>query len=205
MKIVKPSAILKKYTPDPELAIEEAGRTAYQSADKITADSAGAFIRKLDRLGHLSVFEHASATIKFVIDRGVSHELVRHRLASYTQESTRFCCYAKDKYGGEISVIEPPGLGVHNDEWKNACYRAELSYLGMIRNGIAPQIARSVLPTCLKTEIVVTANFREWLHIFKLRTSSAAHPQIREVMKIAQGLLAAIAPNVFKPGSGERE
>lgn len=203
MKIVEPSASLMSWTRhdllQAEQHIERCGRVCYKSEDKITADSAGKFIRMLIEREHESVLEHASATILFVCDRGVSHELVRHRLASYSQESTRYCNYSKDKHGGEITVIRPPGmtLGRTTEGWELACRTSEGIYLGMLKDKISPQIARSVLPTCLKTEIAVTANLREWKHILKLRTSKAAHPQIREIMLMAGEKLKEIAPNVF--------
>jgi len=148
--------------------------------------------------GHHSVIEHASASFLFVCDRGVTHELVRHRLAAYSQESTRYCNYGKDKFGKEITVIEPPGLTVsQRGDWARAVREAEIGYLELLNNGCSPQIARSVLPNCLKTEIVTTCNLREWRHIFKLRTSKAAHPQIREVMNMALWKLKNLCPNVF--------
>jgi thymidylate synthase (FAD) len=129
----------------------------------------------------------------------VSHELVRHRLASYCQESTRYCNYGSDKFSNEIRVIEPPQL-LPEDRfvWELQCKKIEETYLAMISQGISPQIARSILPNCLKTEIVVTTNFREWRHILKLRTSSATHPQIREIMQMALNLLKEVSPTCFE-------
>jgi len=183
MKIIEPSVELMAYTPDMLQVIERAGRTCYKAEDKITVLSAYDFILMLRERGHHSVLEHGSATIKFICDRGVTHELVRHRLASYSQESTRYCNYGKGKFGSAITVIKPPGLNEEAERhWCIACEEAEASYLGMIKEGMAPQIARSVLPICLKTEIVTTANVREWRHILTLRTSGKAHPQIRKLM-----------------------
>jgi thymidylate synthase (FAD) len=206
MKIVKPSAELLWITPDAELQIERVARTCYKSEDKMTGDSAAALITRLIKSGHHAMLEHASASFKFVCDRGVTHELVRHRLCAYAQESTRYCNYGANKFGNEITVIEPPGLraplvnGQHNviyDAWWFACQDAEKKYLQMLEAGIPPQIARSVLPTCLKTEIVCTANLREWRHIFSLRLSNAAHPQIREIMYPALETLYHHCRNVF--------
>jgi thymidylate synthase (FAD) len=207
MKIVKPSAELLWITPDAELQIERAARTCYKSEDKMTVDSAAALITRLIKSGHHAMLEHASASFKFVCDRGVTHELVRHRLCAYAQESTRYCNYGKEKFGNEITVIKPPGLKEINDpldpdrdtlmRWYNACMDAEFSYLELLKNNVPPQIARSVLPTCLKTEIVCTANLREWRHIFSLRLSSAAHPQIREIMYPASEILYHHCPSVF--------
>ena len=201
MRIVKPSAELLWITPDAEQVIERSGRTCYKSEDAITKDSAGKFIRKIIASGHHSVIEHASASFLFICDRGVTHELVRHRLVSYSQESTRYCNYGKNRFGNEITVIEPPGLTeTQRDIWTKAVLCAEERYLLLLNNlgqTCPPQIARSVLPNCLKTEIVTTCNLREWRHIFKLRTSEAAHPQIREIMDIALAKLFPLRPNAF--------
>lgn len=134
--------------------------------------------------GHEAVLEHFDITVKFVCDRGVSHEIVRHRMASYCQESTRYCNYSKDVFGSEITVIRPSFLTEGTpgwQYWKVACRMAEKSYFELLDWGCTPQEARAVLPTCLKTEVVMTANLREWRHFFKLRTAPAAHPQMREV------------------------
>lgn len=198
MRIVEPSATLLSVTPGAEQLIERCGRVCYKSEDRITAGSAETFIRRIIDMGHHSVLEHASATILFVCDRGVTHELVRHRLAAYSQESTRYCNYGKDKHDNQISVIRPPGLeGVAFDRWEQSVFDAEDMYLQLLNLGKTPQIARSVLPNCLKTEIAMTANFREWRHVLTLRTAKAAHPQIREIMFMASSLLKCVAPTVF--------
>jgi thymidylate synthase (FAD) len=164
--------------------IEEYGRVCYKSENRITEDSAKRFVENLIKRGHESVLEHISVTVKFVCDRGVSHEIVRHRLASYSQESTRYCNYSKDDFGSEITVIEPcflvPGTAGY-DMWYRACLVAEQMYFKMLDWGCTPEEARAVLPNSLKTELVMTANLREWRHFFKLRTSKAAHPQMREL------------------------
>jgi len=171
--------------------IERCGRTCYKSEDKITDDSAVAFVRKIIASGHHSVLEHVSATVRIVCDRGVSHEIVRHRLAAYSQESTRYCNYGAGKFGGEITVISPPwyldeaesGPGEPGPSgiWAAAMRGAERAYLDMLASGASPQDARSVLPNSLKTEIVMTCNAREWRHFFTLRTAKAAHPQMRQI------------------------
>ena len=133
---------------------------------------------------HLSVLEHQTITVRVICDRGVSHEIVRHRLASYTQESTRYCNYTKGKFGSEITVIEPCFWSADDEKykvWKQTVEQIEAGYNRLIDLGATPQEARSVLPNSLKTEIVVTMNLREWRHFFTLRTSPAAHPQMREV------------------------
>jgi thymidylate synthase (FAD) len=147
---------------------------------------------------HESVLEHSCASFHIVCDRGVSHEIVRHRIASYSQESTRYCNYNKDKFGGEITVIEPPGLTQEEREiWESSVLISEAAYMKLVSKCVKPQIARSVLPTCLKTELVMTANFREWKHFIRLRTSPAAHPQMVEVAKMVEESLKKVAPTVF--------
>jgi thymidylate synthase (FAD) len=203
MKIVPQSVELEGITPHAAQVIERAGRTCYKSEGNISENTASKFVKMIITRGHESVLEHAYASFRVITDRGVSHEFVRHRLASYSQESTRYCNYGKT---GEILVIEPPGLEsvMHglgqmtpHACWLAACQAAEHSYLSMIEQGVSPQIARSVLPTCLKTEFVATANFREWRHFIKLRTSAAAHPQMREVAVMIKDILVKECPEVF--------
>lgn len=177
--------------------IELCGRVCYKSEDKITDDSAERFVRKIIKSGHESVLEHASITVRFVCDRGVSHEIVRCRIASYSQESTRYNNYTNDKFGGEISVIEPVGCGDELAMLKSSCSYAEIMYQGMIGTGVSPQMARAVLPTCLKTELIMTANLREWRHFLRLRTSEAAHPQIRALALELRDKLREAVPAVF--------
>ena len=164
--------------------IEQAGRVCYKSEDLITDESAIKFAQNIIKRGHEAVLEHCSFTVKFIVDRGVSHEIVRHRVASYCQESTRYCNYSKDKFGNEITVIKPCFWDEQSFEyikWLHTCQYSEKAYFTLLEAGVTPQEARSVLPNSLKTEVVMTANIREWRHFFKLRTSSAAHPQMREV------------------------
>ena len=167
-----------------EQVIELAGRTCYKSEDKICEGSAEKFVSKIRSLNHESVLEHGSITVRFICDRGVSHELVRHRIASFSQESTRYCNYVDDKFGNELTFIDPRP---HIDDialgmWMRVCTAAEASYFELISLNVKPQMARSVLPNSLKTEVIVTANPREWRHIFKMRCAPAAHPQMREIM-----------------------
>jgi thymidylate synthase (FAD) len=198
MLIVEPSVTLEWITPEPLKAIEAAGRTCYKSEDKISDNTAEGFVRAIIKRGHEAVIEHACASFRIVTDRGITHEIVRHRIASYCQESTRYCNYAKDKFGREISVIKPPAMAQHQEKaWREACEAAERGYFEMIDSGAAPQIARSVLPTCLKTEIVMTANFREWRHYLKLRLAPAAHPQIIEISEKIRAILLEKCQPVF--------
>lgn len=180
--------------------VERIGRVCYKSEDRIQEGSAEAFIRGILRRGHESVIEHGSITVKFICDRGVTHEIVRHRIASYSQESTRYCNYVKEKFGSQITCIDLAtgfryDLSDETDRkkyevWQRAMEDAERSYFQMIELGATPQEARSVLPNSLKTELVATMNLREWRHFFRLRTDAAAHPQCREV---AQMLLERFA------------
>lgn len=186
MRIIEPSVeILTPIDGEGILKMLEAvGRTCYKSEDKIQEGSAEKFISNIVKRGHEAVIEHYNITVKFICDRGVTHEIVRHRLASYCQESTRYCNYANDKFNGEITVIKPMFLEVGTDGWElwhDACAMAEKFYFDLLDFGCSPQEARAVLPNSLKTELVMTANIREFRHFFNLRCSKAAHPQMREV------------------------
>lgn len=202
MKIIKPyteiygdingQAILKK--------IEWVGRTCYKSEDGITEDSAEKFVAGLIKRGHEAMLEHDSITVKFVVDRGVSHEIVRHRMASFAQESTRYCNYAKDKFGKEITFIEPCFWDKNSENyalWVKSMECAEMIYFSFLDT---PEKARSVLPNSLKTELVMTANLREWRHFFKLRaanTTGKAHPQMLEVTRPLLDKFKQLIPVVF--------
>ena len=185
MKITEPSFEILTPINGQEILkiIEVAGRTAYKSENKITEDSAEKFVAMLIKLGHESVIEHYSITVRFICDRGVSHEIVRHRIASYTQESTRYCNYSKDKFGNSITVIRPVTYlsQAEYEVWKNEMLHAERTYFELISRNVSPETARGVLPIDLKTEVVMTANLREWRHFFRLRTSRNAHPKMREL------------------------
>jgi len=187
MELVKASATILQITSNPLELIELSGRCCYKSEDKITPDSAQKFAKMLLNLGHESVIEHAVATVKFVCDRGVTHEIVRHRIASYSQESTRYCNYGKlgvkfvipswcDNI--EAGIFNFPDKDVAENQWLSAMLDAEARYLSLLELGWTPQQARSVLPNSLKTEIIMTCNLREWIHFFKLRTSKKAHPDM---------------------------
>lgn len=208
MRIIKPSfEILTQNLSKEDLTtlrlIERAGRTCYKSEENINDESAIGFVgARLHEDHHESIIEHSSLTVKFICDRGVSHELVRHRLASFSQESTRYCNYSKGRHGNQLTFIQPNWISDKDIEllsklneftlkqldsqssltWYASCKEAENAYLLLIKDGWKPEQARSVLPNSLKTEIVVTANFREWRLIFKQRTSEKAHPQMRELM-----------------------
>ena len=203
MKIIEPKVELinpPAYSDHLSL-IELAGRTCYKSESKITGDSAEKFVKNILKRGHEAVIEHGSVSVRFTCDRGVSHEIVRHRLASYCQESTRYCNYGKEGFGSEITVIKPCfwnentlGGRVKKDCWKIAMRDAEDAYFALLDEGCSPQEARSVLPNSLKTEVVMTADIREWRHFLKLRCSPAAHPQMREVALILLDKVHSMIP-----------
>ena len=203
MKIIKPSyEILDAINPEQVMKkLELAGRVCYKSEDKIKEGSAEQFVRNLIKRGHESVIEHFSFSVKFICDRGVTHEMVRHRLASYSQESTRYCNYSKDGFGNQITVIEPSYLDKESRSyrmWVRACETAEKHYFWMLECGCTPQEARAVLPNSLKTEIIMTANLREWRHFLKLRTAKNAHPQIRELALPLLRELQELLPVIFE-------
>ena len=186
--------------------LERCGRVCYKSEDKIGEGTAEKLLANILKRGHEAVIEHFSFTVKFICDRGVSHEIVRHRMASYCQESTRYCNYSKDGFGNEITVIKPcylDPLTLNYSVWKAACETAESNYFTLLHRGCTPQEARAVLPNSLKTEVVMTANIREWRHFLKLRTSRAAHPQIREVANMLLKELQAKVPVLFDDIKGE--
>lgn len=193
--------------------IERVGRTCYKSEDKMTEFSAEDFVRRLIKRGHEAMIEHGSVTLRFINDRGISHEEVRHRIASFGQESTRYCNYSKDKFDGEVTYIDIE-RGMELDatvsklpyevklaiihEWMVACLDAERHYMRMLELGATPQIARSVLNNSTKTEICITMNFREWRHFIRLRNDPAAHPQMREVAQQALDMLYEKYPVFFE-------
>ena len=202
MKIVNADVSLESRLDSEEIMrlIERAGRVCYKSEDRIAEGSAEKLIRNLISRGHESVLEHASITFRVICDRGVSHEFVRHRIASYSQESTRYCNYAGGKFGGELTFIAPCfwSEGDRNYAlWHNAMLRAEKTYVEMIENGATPQEARSILPNSLKTELFVTMNIREWRHFLRLRTDKKAHPQMREVALRIYEILSKELPVLF--------
>lgn len=212
MKIIKPSYEILTSISDGGIKefqhIEKIGRVCYKSEDRITEDgeSAKKFVKMLINNGHEAMIEHSSLSVKFVVDRGVSHELVRHRIASFAQESTRYCNYSKDKFGNEITVILPcffdTGMGILSNslayqEWKLSCEWAEEHYFNLLKMGATPQQARTVLPNSLKTEITITANYREWRNFFKLRTAEASHPQMREITIPLLKELKTLIPIIF--------
>lgn len=182
--------------------IEKIGRVCYKSEDKITEDgeSAKKFAQMLINRGHEAMIEHSTLSVKFTVDRGVSHELVRHRIASFAQESTRYCNYSKDKFDNGITFIKPffwDEDSYKYKEWKRLMAEAEEGYINLINMGATPQEARSVLPNSTKTEITITANYREWRNFFKLRTAKAAHPSMQEITRPLLKELKTKLPIIF--------
>lgn len=208
MKIIEPSAEIlypncREDIQEMYKRIERAGRTCYKSEDKITPESAGKFITGLVKRGHEAMIEHGSMTVKFIVDRGVSHEIVRHRIASFAQESSRYCNYSQDKFGNELTFIKPFFWDKSSEmflRWKCMMRTAEVCYLVMLDNGATPEQARSVLPNSLKTELIMTANLREWRHFLQLRaagTTGKPHPQMAEVAVPLLKQCRELMPEVF--------
>jgi thymidylate synthase (FAD) len=201
MKIIEQSyEILSITDPKEQLKlIEKIGRVAYKSEDKINEESYKDFIKIIKERNHQSVLEHSFLSVKFITDRGISHELVRHRLASYTQESTRFCNYSKDKFNNELTFINNPlmeSYWLSLNEYLEIC--EQFYSLLILKSSVSPQIARAILPNCLKTEIVISTNFREWVYIFNLRLfNKTAHPQMRSLLKPLYTELQEIYPEIF--------
>jgi len=209
MKIIKPYYHILNTIEELNSMIDriaQIARTCYKSEDRANPIDDRYLVAKLIKNGHEAMIEHCSISVKFVCDRGISHELVRHRVASFAQESTRYCNYSKEKFGKNITFIRPC---FWEEEWKenipenkydiwyDAMLDAEEKYLELIEMGASPQEARSVLPNSLKTEIVITANLREWRHILKLRTAKAAHPQMLELMIPLAKDLHELMPLIF--------
>lgn len=207
--------IMDKHTLNIDILrkLETVGRVCYKSEDKITEDSARKFIKKILSNHHESVLEHSLITVKFICDRGISHEVVRHRIGSYSQESTRYCNYAKDKFNNTVKYIDiAEGIDLDGsmkhmsrsekmeifNVWLEACEDSERHYLKMIELGASPQIARSVLNTSVKTELVMSYNPREWREFFKQRTHISAHPQMRQLTIPLLMELNSLIPVIFE-------
>jgi thymidylate synthase (FAD) len=183
--------------------IEAAGRTAYKSESLISEDSYKQFVKKMVNMGHLAVIEFGNMAVRFVTSRGVTHELVRHRLCSFVQESTRYVNYAGGAEFVEPSTFDSWDLA-DKGYWRITMGSCESAYRSMVENGLKPGQARAVLPNDLKTEIVVKANFREWRHIFQLRAiSKAAHPDIRALLIPLYEECREAVPEIFDMGDVE--
>ena len=205
MKVIEPSFTVLTDISEGGMkeirSIEQAARTCYKSEFNSTDDEAKRFVRKIIERGHEAMLEHSQISVRFICDRGVSHELVRHRLCSFAQESTRYCNYSKDQFGSEITVIKPFFFNDKSEEydiWYDSCMMAEQSYMDLLSLGVSAQEARTVLPNSLKTEVVMTANYREWRQIFRLRCAHDAHPQMREIMLSLLTYLNDKIPVIFE-------
>lgn len=203
MKIINPEVTLEQELDADKIMrhIEKAGRVCYKSEGNISDGSADKFIRSILKRGHESVIEHVSVTFRIVCDRGVTHEIVRHRIASYSQESTRYCNYSQDKFGNELTFIKPcfwEEEGENFTLWKNTMGEIEKNYFKILENGGTPQEARSILPNSVKTEIYMTMNLREWRHFLKLRTEKAAHPQMRQIAIMIYEIFSEKLPVLFE-------
>jgi thymidylate synthase (FAD) len=216
--LTKQKVIIEQIIPTQEAysLLERIGRVCYKSENRITEDSATKFIKSIVARNHLSVIEHCVVTIRFITNRGVSHELVRHRIASFSQESTRFCNYNKQNH---LEFIIPhwldvkegvfsyndliPGSLAHEQIFLYSLLMAEEAYNSLIIGGKKPEDARDILPIDVKTEIVVTANLREWLLICNLRTAKAAHPNMRQVMSMVLDALQSKYPEIFGIGKAD--
>ncbi len=206
MKIIEPFYVIEEELNAEKImaTIERAGRTCYKSEHNISDGSAERFISNILKRGHESVIEHEKITVRFVCDRGVTHELVRHRIASYSQESTRYCNYSNDKFGNELTFIKPCFWDENTEDgkakmdlWKESMAEIEKQYNKLIELGAKPEEARGILPNSLKTEIVVTMNMRSWRNFFRLRTSERAHPQIRQISNMLLAELKEKLPVLF--------
>ena len=189
-------------TPLDEIAdyarrLEAAGRTCYKSEDKITADSADQFVRRLVRMGHTSVLEHCVITVRIIGDRAMTHQLVRHRIAAYSQESQRYCDYGKKGF----QVVLPPSVAKSPEltaVWKKQMVEAYKVYLALRDAGVRPEDARSVLPNAAKTEIVATYDLRQWRHVFGERAlNNRAQWQIRQITRGILDRFIELLPAVF--------
>ena len=180
--------------------LELCARNCYISEDKITADSARQMVRKLLELGHEAMIEHYNLTVKLTCDMGVYKDLTRHRHVSYAIESTRYCNYSKGKFGNELTVMKPCHIKEGTPEyqiWLSTMETIEKNYNAMAELGCKPDQLRMLLPHSIKADVIMTANLREWRHIFKLRCAPAAHPTVQEVMKMLLGTLKREIPVIF--------
>ena len=202
MKIIAPEFSLQEPLDGESMlkSIEQIGRICYKSESSITNESAHTFVRQLVARGHESVIEHEKVTVKMICDRGISQELVRHRIASYSQESTRYCNYQNERFGSELTFIRPYFWQDDQEKyaiWQDTMQTIENNYIKLIALGAKPEEARSILPSSLKTEIFVTMNMRAWRNFFKLRTSPKAHPQMREIALPLLAQMQARIPVLF--------
>ena len=217
MNLLHPSYRILSPTDGILEIVERAARCCYKSECKIAEGTAAPLVRSIIKRGHESVIEHATIMVHFCVDRGVSHELVRHRIASYSQESTRYCDYSPDGRSAGLNFIIPPWIEFQPGDnygnfqrtklakafapedlvWYDAMIYAEETYNRLRSMGWEPQQARAILPNSLKTEIVATLNLRSWRNCLRLRTAPEAHPQMQQVMRPLLDELKARVPVIF--------
>ena len=203
MRVISPSFEIINRPDGQEVLkhLELCGRVCYKSESGIGEGSAERLVRHMLSRGHESPIEHYSVSVRVICDRGVSHEWVRHRLASYSQESTRYCNYSQDKFGNELTFIKPYFAELHTalySTWVIAMAEAEKAYFDLLDFGAKPEDARSVLPNSIKTEFICTMNLREWRHFFRLRCAPAAHPAMREISIPLLAEFREMLPVVFE-------
>lgn len=185
MKIIKPWVEVEKIDGVKVMKnLERAAKHCYRTEGNIKEDSYDHFLRNCINRGHESVLEHEKVTVRICCDVGAYKDITRHRIASFSIESTRYCNYSKDKFGNEISFIEPCNIDDENlyEDWKNCMEEIEKCYQKMASEGALPDQLRLILPHSTAAELTMTANIREWRHIFALRADKHAHPSIQQFM-----------------------
>lgn len=186
MKIIKPVVEIEKVDYNKMMKnLERACRTCYRSEDKITEESYKTLLKNCINRGHESILEHEKITIRMTCDIGVYKDLTRHRIASFSIESTRYCNYGKDKFDNQIKFIEPVNIEKNTElyeEWQKSCEEIEKHYIKMAELGATPDQMRMLLPHSTAAEVTMTANIREWKHILSLRCTKHAHPAVEQVM-----------------------
>lgn len=210
MKVIEQGYEILNISDKPLQSMELSARLCYKSEDKTTDDSAETLIRSLIKSGHDKILEFADITVKITTDRVCSHQLVRHSVGiSILQESQRYCNYSKDKFGHNVVFINPILSATENDIiylkenntayrlWENSCIKSELAYFDLLKTGIKAEMARLVLPNSTKTELIAKINFRALIHIFNLRCSPKAQPQIRALFIELRKEMQQLFPVIF--------
>ena len=202
MKLIKPKVEILDTLDEQDvmLRIATVARTCYKSESSSSEDKDKALVKRLIDSKHDAMLEFVDITVKFTTSIGITREIIRHRIASFANESTRYCNYSKDKFGNELTFIEP-SQGA-NDDWIEAVKQAEKAYLILVADGWTAEQARDVLPMCTKSEICMKANLREWRHFFKLRCDKHAHPDMRvlalDLLKQMHDKLPVIFDDLYK-------
>ena len=201
MKLIEPSIEVQSFNGEQIMKnIEQACRTCYRSEDKISNESYKTLLKNCITRGHESVMEHEKITVRMVCDIGVYKDLTRHRIASFSIESTRYCNYGKDKFDNEIKFIKPCNIDEDSDLyafWEHTMRRIEMNYLYMAEHGATPDQMRMILPHSTAAEVCMTANIREWRHILDLRTKKMTHPSIRQILIPLLLLFKTEMPELF--------